>query len=310
MQWFFAMPFLGLAMLKIGGGLYLDLERHLIPRNSSYFVVCGPFTHIGNVLGSPYGTASPVTIDPATDKVYGPHFPLCSIRDDVHIHKLVLNKLGVEKVKFVIGGSMGGMQVLEWAFFGCDYVENIVPIATAGKHSAWCISWGEAQRQSIYSDPKYSNGDYEMADPPASGLSAARMTAMLTYRTRNSFEARFGRKVFRNIKPKMMPRKQMNVASTQEEAVHNEGNKFRLPNVSTQVSLSTIYDEEEREFSVYSAQAYLRYQGDKFINRFDANCYISITRKMDLHDISRNRGEYIQVLHSIKQPCLIIGLLI
>ena len=105
----------------------------------------------------------------------------------------------------------------------------------------------------------------------------------------------------------MMPRKQINVSSTHEEAIHNEGNKFRLPNVSSQVSLTTLNDEEEKEFSVYSAQSYLRYQGDKFINRVDANCYISITRKLDAHDISKNRGEYFEVLQSIQQPCLIIG---
>ncbi|KAJ3302773.1 hypothetical protein HDV03_004590 [Kappamyces sp. JEL0829] len=260
---------------------------------SKFFIFCG------NVLGSPYGTASPCTIDPATQKPYGPHFPLSTIRDDVRLHRRILDQLGVKKVRFCIGGSMGGMQVLEWAFFGTSYVENIVPIATSGRHSAWCISWGEAQRQSIYSDPKYLNGDYEMSDPPASGLSAARMTAMLTYRSRNSFESRFGRK--------MMPRKQINIATTEEEAIHNEGNKFRLP-LGPAAPQSTANDDEEKEFSVYSAQSYLRYQGDKFINRFDANCYISITRKLDTHDVSRERGSYAEALGSILQPCLIIGI--
>ncbi|KAJ3360521.1 homoserine O- acetyltransferase [Kappamyces sp. JEL0680] len=246
---------------------------------SKFFIFCGLACTLtqGNVLGSPYGTASPCTIDPATQKPYGPHFPLSTIRDDVRLHRRILDQLGVKKVRFCIGGSMGGMQVLEWAFFGTGYVENIVPIATSGRHSAWCISWGEAQRQSIYSDPKYLNGDYEMSDPPASGLSAARMTAMLTYRSRNSFESRFGRK--------MMPRKQINIATTEEEAIHNEGNKFRLP-LGPAAPQSTANDDEEKEFSVYSAQSYLRYQGDKFINRFDANCYISITRKLDTHDVS------------------------
>ena len=184
----------------------------------------------------------------------------------------------------MIGGSMGGMHVLEWSFYGLDFIENIIPIATSGRHSAWCISWGEAQRQSIYSDPKYGNGNYEMSDPPISGLSAARMTAMLTYRSRNSFESRFGRKT--------MPKKQINISTTEEEALHNEGNKFRLPlNITSSSSAPGKIDEsgkkEDRDFSVYSAQSYLRYQGDKFTNRFDANCYISITRKLDTHDISR-----------------------
>lgn len=87
---------------------------------------------------------------------------------------------------------MGGMLVLEWAYFGKDYVRCIVPIATSSQHSAWGISWGEAQRQSIYADPKYEDGYYSFSDPPATGLGAARMAALLTYRSRNSFEARLG----------------------------------------------------------------------------------------------------------------------
>ena len=82
---------------------------------------------------------------------------------------------------------MGGMLVLEWAYFGKDYVRSIVPIATSSRHSAWCISWGEAQRQSIYADPKYDDGYYSFSDPPTTGLGAARMSALLTYRSRNSF---------------------------------------------------------------------------------------------------------------------------
>lgn len=264
---------------------------------NKFFVFCA------NILGSPYGTASPCTIDPSSGKPYGPNFPQTSIRDDVQLHKLVLDQLGVKKVKFAIGGSMGGMQVLEWSQFGVDYVQNICPIATSGRHSAWGISWGEAQRQSIYSDPKYKNGEYEMSDPPASGLSAARMTAMLTYRSRNSFESRFGRKT--------MIKKAVEVDTTFEEAAHNEGNRFRLPlskePSATDTNISKTEDKD-KEFSIYSAQSYLRYQGDKFINRFDANCYISITRKLDTHDISRGRGEYEKILNSIKQPCLIIGI--
>src|ERR1700760_3648576 len=89
---------------------------------------------------------------------------------------------------------MGGMLVLEYAYFGREYVRSIAPIATSATHSAWGISWGEAQRQSIYSDPKYEDGYYSFEDPPSSGLGAARMAALLTYRSRDSFEARFGRK--------------------------------------------------------------------------------------------------------------------
>lgn len=116
---------------------------------TKFFIVCC------NVLGSPYGSASPLTINPETGERYGPEFPLVSVRDDVKLHRMVLDQLGVKEIAFCIGGSMGGMQVLEWAFMGKDYVKAIVPIATSGRHSAWGISWGEAQRQSIYSDPDY-----------------------------------------------------------------------------------------------------------------------------------------------------------
>ncbi|KAJ3320920.1 homoserine O- acetyltransferase [Boothiomyces sp. JEL0866] len=262
----------------IGPGRTFDTTR--------FFIFCG------NVFGSPYGTASPITINPATNQPYGPNFPQTTIRDDVRVHKLILDGLGVEYVRFVIGGSMGGMQVLEWAFFG-DYVKNIVPIATSGRHSAWCISWGEAQRQSIYSDPKYLDGTYEMSDPPVSGLSAARMAAMLTYRSRNSFEQRFGRKV--------MPTKSVNDHEEVHKLQHNEGNKYSLHIPGKAV------EKNDQEFSVYSAQSYLRYKGDAFVNRFDANCYIAITRKLDTHDISRGRGTYQEALSQIQQPTLVIG---
>jgi homoserine O-acetyltransferase len=148
------------------------------------------------------------------------------------------------------------------------------------------------------------SGNYEMSDPPASGLSAARMTAMLIYRSRNSFESRFGRKT--------MPLKQMSISTTEEEAYHNEGNRFRLPLASlpsTDTLNVTSESVAEKEFTLFSAQCYLRYQGDKFIGRFDANCYISITRKLDTHDISRGRGDLAEVLKSIQQACLVIGII-
>src|SRR4051812_13960487 len=132
---------------------------------------------------------------------------------------------------------MGGMLVLEWAYFGKDYVRAIVPIATSSRHSAWGISWGEAQRQSIYADPKYDDGYYPFSDPPTTGLGAARMTALLTYRSRNSFEARFGR----NIPD---PSRRQTIGdqgspSTPSEAhfhIHNDGHKWTRTALSRQNS--------------------------------------------------------------------------
>ena len=196
-----------------GPGKAFDMSR--------FFVVCM------NSLGSPYGSASPVTSkdgDPEQEH-YGPEFPLTTVRDDVNIFKLVLDDLGVKQIAAVVGGSMGGMLVLEFAYFGKDYVRTIVPIATSARYSAWGISWGEAQRQSIYSDPKYDDGYYTFDDPPSAGLGAARMSALLTYRSRDSFESRFGRNT-----PDPSRRQNINGAFRSQHtsdhfAIHNEGHK-------------------------------------------------------------------------------------
>ncbi|KAJ7468255.1 Alpha/Beta hydrolase protein [Mycena galericulata] len=152
-----------------------------------FFIVCM------NVLGSPFGTASPVSIEPSTGTRFGPDFPSTTVRDDVRLHKLVLEYLGVTSVAVVIGGSMGGMTTLEWPLCFPGFVKRIIPMATCAKHSAWCIAWGEAQRQAIYSDSAFEDGYYDYARQPTSGLATARMAGLLTYRSRDSYEERFGR---------------------------------------------------------------------------------------------------------------------
>lgn len=333
---------------------------------SRFFVICI------NSLGSPYGSASPVTAKDGDEKEerYGPEFPLTTIRDDVNIFKLILDDLGVKQIAAVIGGSMGGMLVLEFAYFGKDYVRSIFPIATSARYSAWGISWGEAQRQSIYSDPKYDDGYYPFEDPPSTGLSAARMSALLTYRSRDSFETRFGRNI-----PDPSRRQNINgegrpgTPTNEHWRIHNEGHRNAgsprgsranssvnlLATCSNQAMTSNNSDIEfhgsanadesalqasatsmtgadrplrrksGRTPTYFSAQSYLRYQGEKFIKRFDANCYIAITRKLDTHDVSRGRTtlpssdgdpdsyhstpETVrQALAQIEQPCLILGI--
>ncbi|KAI9810132.1 MAG: homoserine O- acetyltransferase [Pycnora praestabilis] len=356
-----------------GQGRAFDVTR--------FFVVCM------NSLGSPYGSASPVTNkdgDPSQGR-YGPEFPLTTIRDDVNIHKLLLDDLGVRQIAAVVGGSMGGMLVLEYAYFGKEYVRAIVPIATSSRHSAWGISWGEAQRQTIYCDPKYDDGYYSLCDkPPSAGLGGARMSALLTYRSRNSFESRFGRNTpdpsrRQNINDNRSPITPPN----EHWAVHNEGHQGArsprpssingnpsstpstlsienssqpIPSATTTTSnytdpqfhgataqspptASTITTqqgsatstiqllERKRAPTYFSAQSYLRYQGSKFVKRFDSNCYIAITRKLDTHDISRHHhsptttspattstngdAETTSIstaLSSIGQPALVIGI--
>ena len=259
------------------------------------------------------------------------------------IHKIVLDYLGIRQIAAVVGGSMGGMLTLEYAFFGKDYVRAIVPIATSPRHSAWCISWGEAQRQSIYSDPKYEDGYYSLEDPPITGLGAARMSALLTYRSRNSFESRFGRNV-------PDPSKRQNINGTVRQpsppnehwAIHNDGHKsgrttpsepntpataaqpteieFMDPQFSGTKTFSKSLDtntdakRQRRPPTYFSAQSYLRYQGEKFVKRFDANCYIAVTRKLDTHDVSRHRASPTsadpvkEALSQIQQPVLVLGI--
>ncbi len=266
------------------------------------------------------------------------------------IHKLILDDLGVKQIAAVVGGSMGGMLVLEYAYFGKDYVRTIVPIATSSRHSAWGISWGEAQRQSIYSDPKYDDGYYSFDDPPTTGLGAARMSALLTYRSRDSFESRFGRNApdpsrRQNINGNHRP----STPSNEHWALHNDGHKnartsrpasingnssavenvngssssttpiingadFTDPQFSgattfTPLTPPTPLSERRRATTYFSAQSYLRYQGEKFVKRFDSNCYIAITRKLDTHDVSRHRAPTVaDALAKIGQPTLVLGI--
>ena len=253
--------------------------------------------------------------------------------DRRRLHKLLLDELGVKRVAAVIGGSLGGMFVLEWAYLGRDYVRCVVPIATSSRHSAWGISWGEAQRQSIYADPKYEDGYYPFSDPPSTGLGAARMAALLTYRSRNSFEARFGR----NIPDPSRRQNIRETPATPSEAhfhIHNDGHKWtRSPSrKNSDGEQGPQYKDSEEHAndpqfhgpkngsltggevmptgsSYFSAQSYLRYQGSKFVKRFDSNCYIAMTRKLDTHDVSRDRaGTIADALALIEQPTLVLGI--
>jgi homoserine O-acetyltransferase len=227
------------------------------------FVVCL------NVPGSPYGSVSPLTEHPASGARYGADFPPFTIRDTVRLHRRALTQLGVRRVRCAVGGSMGGMQVLEWAFETTDdgppFVQSLVPIAVGGRHTAWQIGWSEAQRQAIFTDPKWRGGEYPLDDPPTDGLASARMMAMVSYRSQPSFHERFGRDV-------------MTDATTDPDA------------------------------APYAAESYLRYQGEKLTGRFDANCYVALTKQMDTHDVARGRGPYEAVLRSIEQPTLVVGI--
>jgi len=233
----------------VGPGRVFDTDKH--------FVVCT------NVLGGCYGTTGPTTVDPATGKPYRMRFPQMSIRDMVRVQKRVVDALGIKQIVTIAGGSMGGMQVLEWALLHPDMVRSIMPIATAGRHSAWCIALHEAQRQAILLDPDFRNGDYEKQ--PARGLGIARTVAMISYRSDVEYAAKFKR-------------------DRVQEGAHFDGD------------------------NPFQVESYLRYQGQKLSQRFDAATYLYITRAMDQHDVARGRGSFEEVLTSIQAPALCAGI--
>ncbi len=165
---------------SIGPGGGIDTDR--------WFVVCS------NVLGSCYGTTGPATVNPATGRPWGASFPQVTIRDLVRLQHRLAEHLGIRRIATVVGGSMGGMQVLEWALLYPEMVRSIAPISVGAAHSAWCIATSEAQRQAIFADPRWQDGHYDPADPPVAGLAVARQIGIVSYRSPASFAEKFGRR--------------------------------------------------------------------------------------------------------------------
>ncbi|UUL82211.1 homoserine O-acetyltransferase MetX [Sphingomonas qomolangmaensis] len=165
----------------IGPGKPIDPARH--------FVICA------NVLGSCMGSSGPATINPATDKPWGMSFPVITIRDMVRAQAMLLDHLGVARLQAVVGGSMGGMQVLSWAATYPERVEAAVVLASTARHSAQNIAFHEVGRQAIMADPAWRGGEYYGATPPAAGLAVARMAAHITYLSEAGLTEKFGRRL-------------------------------------------------------------------------------------------------------------------
>ncbi len=158
-----------------------------------YFIICS------NILGSCYGTTGPSSINPETGKPYGLEFPFVSVHDMVKIQKYLIDFLGIKKLLAVTGGSLGGMQALEWSVSYPDSVKTVIPIATTLRTSAQNIAFHEVGRQAIYSDPNWNNGDYYNGGVfPKHGLSVARMVGHITYLSENSMKQKFGRRFRKN----------------------------------------------------------------------------------------------------------------
>ena len=219
----------------VGPGRTIDTDQ--------FFVICT------NVLGSCIGSSGPRSINVATGEPWGTDFPPITIRDMVRAQKLLVEHLGINKLFAVVGGSMGGMQALEWAATFPEMVFACVPIATAPFHSAQNIAFHEVGRQAIFADPDYHDGRYwENGRVPARGLAVARMAAHITYLSEQALTRKFGRRL-------------QAVPDKAKEALSLFGDMFEV-------------------------ESYLRHQGSAFVHRFDANSYLTITRAMDYFDLA------------------------
>ena len=217
--------------LIIGPGKALDTDK--------YFVICS------NVLGGCKGTTGPSSINSKTGRPYGMDFPFITIKDMVEVQKMLVDYLGINQLFAVVGGSFGGMQVLQWCVSYPKSVRLAVPIATSAYSSPQQIAFNEVGRRAITSDPEWNNGDYYHWTPPARGLSLARMIGHITYLSDESMHQKFGR---------------------------------RLQNKS-----EYSFDFTSSDFQV---ESYLRYHGENFVNRFDANSYLYITKAIDYFDLT------------------------
>ncbi|HWB83135.1 MAG TPA: homoserine O-acetyltransferase [Bryobacteraceae bacterium] len=224
-----------------------------------YFVICT------NVLGGCRGTTGPSSINPATGCPYGMSFPVITIGDMVRLQKMLIEWLGIKRLLTVTGGSMGGMQALEWAVSYPDRVVSAIPIASTTRHSAQQIAFNEVGRQAIMADPDWNDGDYYGKHPPARGLAVARMVGHITYMSDDSMREKFGRRL---------------------RGKDNFSFAFEVD---------------------FEVESYLRYRGSEFVNRFDANSYLYITKAMDYFDLSNGHGSLAAAFERIRARLLVIS---
>ncbi len=219
----------------IGPGKIVDTDR--------FFVICS------NVIGGCLGSTGPASLNPATGKPYGLDLPVITIRDMVRAQAMLVDHFGIDRLLAVIGGSMGGMQVLEWAASYPERVFSAMPIATGARHTSQNIAFHEVGRQAIMADPDWSAGRYiEAGKRPEKGLAVARMAAHITYLSEAALHRKFGR------------------------------------NLQDRESLTFGFDAD------FQIESYLRHQGMSFVDRFDANSYLYMTRAMDYFDLAADHG--------------------
>jgi len=241
----------------VGSGCAIDTDK--------WFVVCT------NSLGGCQGSTGPASLHPQDGKQYGSRFPVITVRDMVRAQVRVSDMLGIDVWHSVIGGSMGDMQVLEWAITFPHRVRTLVPIATCLQATAQQIAWGAIGRRAIRLDPKWQGGDYydaAIGEGPWQGLAIARMIAQVTFRSDNVFTDRFGRE---------------------------------LADMDADYNGLGLWDK-------FEVENYLDHHGDKLIRRFDTNSYLIIGKAMDLHDVARGRGTLQNAVSRIAAPVLSVAI--
>jgi homoserine O-acetyltransferase len=231
------------------------------------FVICI------NLLGSCYGSTGPGSVDPETGEIYGPNFPLISIRDNVRAQALLLDSLGIRKLRLVLGGSIGGMQALEWTILHPERVHRALVIGVAPL-GAMGLALNHLQRQAILHDPDWAEGRYLPQRPPRRGLALARQIGMISYKSAPLLEERFGRNPNRTGEDPWV---------LDERGGGLTGGRFDIA-------------------------GYLDHQGERFIDRFDANAYLAILRTMDTWDPQRGYPSAQEAFGRIRAQISFVGI--
>jgi len=225
---------------------------------NKYFVICS------NIIGGCRGSTGPSSTNPKTGKPYGTDFPIISIGDMVNAQKQLIDHIGIKKLLTVTGGSMGGMQVLQWMVAYPGNIRSAIPIATTMKHTPQQIAFNEVGRQAIMADPDWKGGHYYGSKVPAKGLAVARMIGHITYMSDISMAEKFGRRLRADKEP------------------------FKFG----------------AEFEV---EGYLRYRGDNFVKRFDANSYLYITKAIDYFNILNGNKNLANIFIGLKAKVLVVA---
>ncbi len=334
----------------VGPGKAVDTNR--------YFVICS------NVLGGCQGSTGPSSINPATGKKYGITFPFVTVRDMVRAQKRLMDFLKLPMLYAAIGGSMGGMQVLQWGIEYPDFIKRLLTTATTARESAQGIGFNEVGRQAIMQDPLWNKGDYPDKSGPRVGLAIARMMAHITYVSDASMDRKFGRRQVKlgagatrvPASDALTIKTTANANGIGDAPLTSEGGALsngtdesakldanspnganeasrangargvqsngrattsaaqsgspEVPNDRVESNLAVAADVSTKTYTFdvqFEVESYLRYQGESFINRFDANSYLYITRAIDHFDLSDKTGSLEAAFAGVKASTLVIG---